>query len=200
MGIAPQKRLIYMKFSLHFLMSLLLIGLLAAPVFAQEAPADPPVDKIEWLSFEEAVERNTDNQKLIFIDVYTEWCGWCKRMDQTTFSNPEVVATMNQYFHAVKFDAEQKDSIVLGETVYRHRPGGRNGVHELAVALLQNKLSYPTVVFLDEGFNMIQPLPGYRTAAEMEPILAYIGSKAYIELEFEAFQATREQEATPEEE
>ena len=183
-----------MKSSIRFFLTITCLSLFATFLFTQNSSRKPRKEQVEWLTFAEAVERNTETPKMIFIDVYTDWCGWCKRMDKTTFSNPKVVATMKQYFHAVKFDAEQRDSIVLGETVYRYQPGGRRGVHELAVALLQNRMSYPTVVFLDEGFNMVQPLAGYRTAKEMEPILAYIGSKAFVDQEFEVFQASREQE------
>lgn len=179
----------------QFLSFLLLCGFVSlfqfpatAQTVAEASTGTTEAETIEWLSFEEAVERNNENQKPVFIDVYTDWCGWCKRMDKTTFEHPNVVKTMNQYFHAVKFDAEQKEPITLGESTYNYVPNGRRGVHELAVALLQNKLSYPTVVFLDNGFNMIQPLPGYRTAEELEPILAYIGSGAYVEQTFEEFQ------------
>jgi len=72
-------------------------------LFAQE-------QKIEWLSFEQAVQRiaeDGDNEKKIFIDVYTDWCGWCKKMDKETFNDPEVRAYMIKNFYMVKFNAEQ---------------------------------------------------------------------------------------------
>ncbi|MEM9649633.1 MAG: DUF255 domain-containing protein, partial [Bacteroidota bacterium] len=51
---------------------------------------------VEWLSWEEAVERSQKDAqpKKLFIDVYTDWCGWCKKMDKDTFQNPEVAAYM----------------------------------------------------------------------------------------------------------
>ena len=61
---------------------------------------------VEWLSWNEAVERaQTDqNPKKIFVDVYTDWCGWCKKMDKDTFQNPEVANYMAANFYMVKMD------------------------------------------------------------------------------------------------
>ncbi len=56
-------------------------------------------DKIQWMSFEETVERCTQKPKMVFIDVYTDWCGWCKRMDASTFANPVIAQYMNEHFY-----------------------------------------------------------------------------------------------------
>ena len=62
--------------------------------------------KVKWYTFEEAVELNKAEQRKIFIDVYTDWCGWCKKMDATTFNSPEIAKILNEEYYAVKFDAE----------------------------------------------------------------------------------------------
>ena len=48
------------------------------------------VAEIEWLTWDEAITRMATEPKKIFVDVYTDWCGWCKRMDATTFSDKEI--------------------------------------------------------------------------------------------------------------
>jgi thioredoxin-related protein len=58
-------------------------------------------------------------------------------------------------------------------------PGGRNGYHELAAGLLNNKLSFPTVVFLDEDFKIISPLPGYHKPDFFEKVVTYFGDDHY---------------------
>jgi thioredoxin-related protein len=149
----------------------------------------PDPQKITWLTWEEAmVKLESGEKKKIFIDVYTDWCGWCKKMDATTFSNPAVAKTMNEHFYAVKLDGEAKRDITFKGNTFKYVPSGRKGYHELAAALLQNKLSYPTVVFLDEEANMIQPLPGYREAAEFHKILSFIGEGHYKNGDWTAYQ------------
>lgn len=145
--------------------------------------------RIEWMSIEEAeaLVKTADNPKKIFIDVYTDWCGWCKKMDQITFNNPEVSDYMNANFYMVKFNAESKDDVFVKGTTFSFVPSGRRGYHELAVALTQGKLSYPTVVFLDPELNMITPLPGFRTAQPFLQVAKFIGDNVYQHTSWEDY-------------
>jgi thioredoxin-related protein len=147
---------------------------------------------VKWMSFEEAVSKGKKEKKKIFIDVYTDWCGWCKVMDRQTFSDPEVARLLNEEFYPVKFDAEQKEDVVFDGHTFKYVASGKGGYHELAAALLQNKLSYPTVVFLNEEFQMIQPLPGFRKAEEFHKIVKFIGEDHYKSTSFDDFQKTYE--------
>jgi thiol:disulfide interchange protein len=49
-------------------------------------------EKIKWHTLPEAIELNKKEPRKFMIDVYTDWCGWCKRMDATTFSNDTIVS------------------------------------------------------------------------------------------------------------
>jgi thioredoxin-related protein len=154
--------------------------------FAQEQTASLP--EVEWMTIEEAYALSKENPKKILIDVYTDWCGWCKRMDKTTYANAEIVKYINENYYPVKFDAEQKEDITILDNTFKFVESGRNGYHELAVALLNGKLSYPTTVFLDEGFQLIQPVPGYLDAAGIEPILWFFATDAYKTGDWQAFE------------
>jgi len=160
---------------------------------AFKSPGNGPVaEKIKWLSFKEAYALNKKNPKKIFIDVYTDWCGWCKRMDATTFSDPVIAKNMNKYYYAVKLDAEMSDTVVFNNTTFVNpNPGMQRSTHQLAYALLNGKLGYPTCVFLDEKFGMIQPISSYLSPDALEPILAYIGGNHMEKkVTWEAFQKT----------
>lgn len=144
--------------------------------------------QVEWLSFEEAVEKTKSDPKPIFIDVYTDWCGWCKKMDAATFSEDKIAAMLQNDFYPVKFDAEQQESINFNNHEFKFIANGRKGYNELAVALLDGKLSYPSVVFLNEKMERITVLAGYRGPDDFYPILQFIGSGAYQNKTFEEYQ------------
>ncbi|WP_258097973.1 thioredoxin family protein [Marinoscillum pacificum] len=144
--------------------------------------------EVKWMSFEEAVEASKKEPKKLLIDVYTDWCGWCKKMDKEAYANESIAAYINETFYPVKFDAEQKEDIEFDGHTFKFVASGRRGVHQLAAALTNNKLSYPTTVFMDEEFRIIQPIPGYMTAQSMDPILQYIGGDKFKSVKWEEFQ------------
>ena len=139
-------------------------------------------EKIQWMDFEEAVAACSMNPKKIFVDVYTNWCGWCKKMDQTTFSDPAVIQYMNEHFYAVKFNAERTDPVRFdGQTyVYVTGPDGKRGVHQLAAAMLNNRMSYPSYVIFNEEVENVQVVPGYQKPEGFLPILHFFGENAYL--------------------
>ena len=138
-------------------------------------------EKIQWMTIEEAYALTTteESPKKIFIDVYTDWCGWCKRMDKATFQKPEVAMYMNENFYNVKFNAEQKEDIeILGNT-FKFVAQGSRGYHELAAALLNGKMSYPTVLFMNGKFEMLSPVPGYQEVTAFLKVAHFFGDDAY---------------------
>lgn len=134
---------------------------------------------LTWVSLQQAEKLMAQKPKKLFIDVYTDWCGWCKVMEQKTLQHPTISKIINQYYYPVKFNAEQKEDIVFRGKTYKYIPNGRNGYNELAAEMLQGKLSYPTIVYMDENFNIIQAIPGFYKPADIEPILKFFGTDAY---------------------
>lgn len=167
---------------MKYILSALFI-LVSLSAFAQKEEV-----KVNWMTFEEAIEANKKDPKKIFIDVYTDWCGWCKVMDKNTFNHPVIAKYLNENFYNVKLNAEQKEDITFNEQTFKYVPSGKKGYHELAAALLNGKLSYPTVVFLDEELRMIQPLPGYQKPEQFDPIIKFIGGDHYKEQDWQAYQ------------
>ena len=154
-----------------------------------KSPSDFDINsEIDWISFEEAVARTEVNPKMILIDLYTDWCGWCKKMDRDTYSRKEIVSYVNEKFYAVKFNAEGSQEVNFRGYTFKFVPSGRKGYHELAAALTQNKLSYPTTVFMNEEFQIIQPIPGYLDARSFDVISRYMGDGKYKNIGWEEFQ------------
>jgi thioredoxin-related protein len=167
-----------LKISKPFLVAF--IGLMTYSAGAQE---------VNWLSWNEAatLAATEKNPKKIFIDVYTDWCGWCKKMDKDTFQNAEVAEYMSNNFYMVKLDGEGKEPIDFKGKTYKYVPSGKRGYHEFAAALLQGRLSYPTVVFMDEQLKMLSPVPGYQKPDPFMNIARYFGDNIYKEKDWKTY-------------
>jgi thioredoxin-related protein len=144
--------------------------------------------KIAWMTLEEALEKSKTEKRKILVDVYTDWCGWCKQMDSTTFTDPAVVRYLNENYYAVKFNAEQQQDITFKDKAYHFKRNGPRGYHELAAEWLNNSLSYPTTVFLDESQAVIQPLKGFLDAPKMEAIINYFGTDSHKKTPWETYE------------
>jgi len=160
-----------MKLKFPFPLLLLMLSLIALNVQGQE--------KVRWYSIEEAFQLTMKEPRMLVIDVYTDWCGWCKRMDAATFSDPEVAAVMNKHFYPVKLNAEGKEDIVIGDRSYKFVDNGRRGYHELAAIVTKGRLSYPTIACLDEKGRVLDPSPGYQGPDQFREFLEYYRAEAY---------------------
>ena len=144
---------------------------------------------VHWYGADDFDMLIAKNDRPIFIDAYTDWCGWCKKLDKDTFSDPVIAGYLNDNFYPVKFDAESKEPVTfMGREFINDGTAGK--AHQLAVALMQGRMSYPTVIFLNEKGELLAPVPGYRGPADFEPLLAYFGGGKYLEQGFEEFTKT----------
>ena len=157
-------------------------------IFTVNAQITISPSPIKWYNLEKALELNKKNQKPIIIDVYTEWCSWCKFMMKTTFANTGIASYINNNFYPVRFNAETMDTIIFQGKKYFNRNVGHHPTHDFANYLLNGHISYPTLVYFDrEGNKIIDP--GYKEPKDIEPALVYVAENLAKSVSLAEFRA-----------
>ena len=152
------------------------------------AAAPKEAEGIHWLTLKETEAKMREKPKKVFIDIYTGWCGWCKRMEATTFQNPALIKYINNNFYAMRFDAETHESFQFNGKEYHFEPQYK--ANTFAVELLKGQMGYPTSVFMMENFQNPQVIPGYHPVKEMEMFLLYFGDNICMHKQMPDYQKT----------
>ena len=142
---------------------------------------------VNWLSIKEAQQKNKEVQKPFIIDVYTDWCGWCKHMMKTTYSNAGIANYINSNFYPVKFDAETKDTIEYNGKIYKPTSKEPKTPHELAIKFLGTSLSYPSTMFVTNNFEYNLLSQGFIEDKKIEPLLIFMVENAWRNSVYDEF-------------
>lgn len=125
------------------------------------------------MNFSEALKKAKEDDKRVIVDVYTDWCGWCKKMDNEAYSNRDIKEMIEDNFVFVKLNAEGQNKI---------KYNGKD-ITEADLALQFHVNGYPTAVFLEPNGKVIEykydkvsmnNLPGYFKTSDYKKILEYI--------------------------
>jgi thioredoxin-related protein len=147
---------------------------------------------VKWTTVDKAIaEAKSGNKQFILVDLYTDWCGWCKKMDENTFTDAGVMELIKSNFIPVKFNAETADVVSFNGKSYSFTKTGMRGANQLAMDLgsIGGKIGYPTIVVLDANGNKLQAFPGYKDVETLTIILKYFQSGSYKTMDFQQFQS-----------
>lgn len=159
------------------LLALFAVGIAGTLYAGDKDKKEDNSSEIHWLTLEELQVKMKEQPRKVYMDVYTDWCGWCKVMEKKTFTNPEVIKYFNNNFYAVRLNAERKDSVYFAGKMYYFAPEYR--ANTLAVELMKGQMSFPTSIFMLEDFQNPQAVPGYLDVSQMEKISRYFGDNTF---------------------
>ena len=133
------------------------LALLLVALCLQSADAQRK-SQVQWISFEQLEDSLSKKPKKVFIDFYTGWCTYCRKMDKEVFTKPAVAEILNNQYYAVKMDAETTDTIRFDGQFFVNKSTAkrRRGIHELAFLLGQRdgQFAPPTMLVLDSEFTV----------------------------------------------
>ena len=132
---------------------------------------------LNWLPYNEGLLKAEKESKYVLIDFYTDWCGYCKKMDKETYTDQEVLKAISKNFVTIKINAESENKVVEGD----------KEITERGLANLFQVSGYPTIWFLESDNEKIAPLPGFVPAQQFKIVLDYIGEGWYKDISFEEY-------------
>src|SRR5674476_1086507 len=122
-------------------------------------------EKIQWLKIDEVSIKVKEQSKPVLIDLYTDWCYWCKVMDKKTYTNSKVISYINDHFYPVKLDAETKDIIEWKNNSYNYNENYK--VNDFTMYVTSGQPGFPTtVIFTDDPSDPIS-IQGFLEPKEM---------------------------------
>lgn len=164
-----------------------IFGISFIALFLASAFTSAEQETIQWMTWEEAMAKQKVEKRKIIVDIYTDWCVWCKRMEEGTFQKANIAQFINENYYPVKFNAEQRKDIQFKGKTYGFVNQGKNGYHELAAEITRGRLGYPSVVFLDEELEVIQAINGYKDPEEFEMIITYFAGNYHKKVPWEKY-------------
>ena len=134
-------------------------------------------NSLKWKSFDSGLVEAKKSNKKILIDVYTDWCGWCKRMDSQTYADNSVAKYLSERYVVIKLNAESEKKLKYKGKDYTER--------ELAAAF--GISGYPATMFLKSDGEPITIYPGFADAAKFKTVLSFIAEDHYLTKKFEDY-------------
>lgn len=149
-----------------------LVALLVLPFTLQAGE-----NGLKWYSFNEGLAEAKKANKKILVDVYTDWCGWCKRMDSQTYANGDVADYLKKRYVVIKLNAESDRKLTYKNQQYTER--------ELAAAFGID--GYPSTLFLRSDGEAITIYPGFADAKQFKAVLSFIAEDHYLTTKFQDY-------------
>jgi uncharacterized protein YyaL (SSP411 family) len=151
------------KYAIYLLIAL--TGILTS--FKTKEVNKPKDADLKWYDWNEGFKIADKKDKLILVDVYTSWCGWCKRMDHDTYADAGIQEQIKKDFVPVKLNPEQKDMVYKVDTM------SLSGFQLLDILTNYQRSGYPTIIILNPRLKKVMlAQAGYQDANQFKQTLA----------------------------
>ncbi len=157
----------------------LVYSTLLSVLIAQTAENDT---KVNWMTWEEAIERSKIEKRKVFVTLYKDHCEWSKHMENNTYNQAHIAQYLNEQFYPVRFNASQKASIQVANKTYKQVRKSGEVYHEFTAFITMGRMSTPTIVFFDENLRLLQPIAGYKSPQDFEMIMTYYSEDFYRQI------------------
>ena len=147
------------------------------PLVVLFAQTNEEFTSLRWHQWDEGVAATQASGKYVLVDVYTDWCGWCKKMDRAVYGHPQVQQLLAASFVLIKLNAESTNLITNGMNQYT----------EQEWAKMLGVKGYPTIMVYDKQFQLISRFSGYREPEKFIRYLKYIRGKYYTQYSFQEY-------------
>lgn len=170
------------KFTILAMIALAAMNSISCAGSKKETPK-AAAGQVAWLGWDQAMTTAQEEGKFIVVDVYTDWCHWCKVMDDKTYADPAVAGLMKESFVAVKLNAERANTVNFKGRAYT----------EMDLARSFNVNGFPTTMFLASDGALIGKIPGYIEAPVFKQILEYLTSGSYKDMSLDQYLSGKKQ-------
>jgi thioredoxin-related protein len=143
----------------------------------KNSPSTQKTNSLTWHKYDEGLAKAKKEKKHILVDFYTNWCGWCKRMDKYTYEDEEIKKVLKENYVAIKVNAESKEEVEVD---------GKK-ITERDLARKFSVRSYPITWFLKHSAERIAPYYGYADAKAFLKVLTFIKDDLYDKMSFEEY-------------
>ncbi|MDA0683432.1 MAG: thioredoxin fold domain-containing protein [Bacteroidetes bacterium] len=136
---------------------------------------------LDWPSFPDALENAQESERIIIIDVWSETCGWCRKLQTEVYTKPDLQEFVLDNFELGRLDIDiQTDTLSYkGYTLSSQMLSSGFGA-----------TGTPTTIFLEPDGTYITRLQGFHAYEDFFDVLRFIGTESFREMSFDDFLAS----------
>ena len=146
-------------------LGIVLAATLGTPLPTCAQVQGPALPVLQWSSLDQAMHTAKSEKKAVFVMVYTDWCGYCHKMEATTFRDPLIISKLNSAFVPAKVNGESPKILKLD----------KGSLSETDWAQSQGVQGFPSLIVVDAKGRSVVMYPGYLTTPQTSKFLSDVG-------------------------